>query len=74
MIYVIYGDNMKYVLPKIIKEELGEDVYNKMQQVIEDSPVEKRELVIWASKEFIDEIERMLEEETKRILWYGNYN
>lgn len=53
-----------YSVPKIIKEELGDEVYNTISKIIEESP-EERDFVIWASPEFIDAINNEIEKELK---------
>ena len=55
---------MKYKLPKIIKEELGEDIYNQMSNCISENDGD-REWVIYASPEFIDAINKEIENELK---------
>ena len=53
-----------YTLPKIIKEELGDEFYNTISKVVEESR-EERDFIIWASPEFIDAINNEIEKELK---------
>jgi len=54
----------KYKLPKIIKETLGKDIYDKMSNVISE-PTSERECVIYGSPKCIDIIEEAITEEFK---------
>ena len=56
---------MKYKPPKIIKEELGEDIYNEISDIITNAPDDNREFVIYASSEVIDTINKLIDEELK---------
>lgn len=53
------------ILPKIIKEELGEDVYNQMSEICL-SP--EREKIIYTSAENIEAWNKMWEDEFKKYL------
>lgn len=57
-------ESKDYTLPKIIKEKLGDEVYNTMSKIIAESP-EERDFVIWASPEFIDAFNKEIEKELK---------
>ena len=57
------------ILPKIIKETLGEDVYKQISDVCNESSHE-RKWVIWGSKAAIDAVEKAIEEEFKINIKY----
>lgn len=50
-----------YILPRIIKEELGEDIYNEMSKICNQPRPEKR-WVIYGSAESIDKLNKMIDE------------
>jgi succinyl-CoA synthetase alpha subunit len=60
-----------YIVPKIIKDELGEDVYNKISEICNQLRPE-REIVIWGNAQMIDKIEQAIENEFKQLINYKN--
>lgn len=57
----------RYKLPLIIKEALGEDLYNQMQKIVDEAPP-RREWVIYSSSNTIDAIEKAIDEELKHLI------
>lgn len=56
-----------YIVPKIIKDELGEDVYNKISEIC-NQPRPEREIVIWGNAQMIDAVEKTIEDEVKSLM------
>ena len=54
-------------VPTIIKETLGEDVYNQIQKIMEEDTSKERKWIVYGTPKFWDAVHKAIDEEIKRL-------
>ena len=55
-------------VPTIIKETLGEDVYNQVQKIMEEDNSKEKKWIVYGTDKFWDAVHKAIDEEVKKLL------